>query len=83
MPASATLEQLAPGSRACIAEITELDDRIRARMFALGLRIGREVAVLRRAALGGPLHIRVGSTEIMMRRREAGLIQLKPSVDPA
>ncbi len=75
----ATLEHLRPGHRGCIAGIAEIDERIRARMFALGLRIGREVAVIRRAGLGGPLHVRVGSTELMMRRREAGLVQLAPA----
>ena len=83
MSAPATLEHLAPGTQARIAGITELDERLRARMFALGLRIGRDVAVLRRAALGGPIHIRIGSTELMMRRREASLIQLQPSADAA
>jgi ferrous iron transport protein A len=46
----------------------------------LGLRRGREVAVIRRASLGGPLHIRVGSTDLMLRRREARLIHVTLSV---
>ena len=70
-----TLEQLPTGKRALIAEV-QGEDGLRARMLALGLRAGREVGVIRRANLGGPIQVRVGSTELMMRRREASLIQL-------
>ena len=70
-----TLEQLPTGQRALIAEI-QGEDGLRARMLALGLRAGREVAVIRRANLGGPIQVRVGSTDLMMRRKEASLIQL-------
>ena len=70
-----TLEQLPTGQRALIAEV-QGEDSLRARMLALGLRAGREVAVIRRANLGGPIQVRVGSTDLMMRRKEASLIQL-------
>ena len=70
-----TLEQLPTGQRALIAEV-QGEDGLRARMLALGLRAGREVAVIRRANLGGPIQVRVGSTDLMMRRKEASLIQL-------
>lgn len=70
-----TLEQLPAGQRARISEV-QGDDGLRARMFALGLRVGREVAVIRRAAWGGPLHVRIGTTDLVMRRREANLIRL-------
>lgn len=74
-----TLEQLPAGQRGRIAEVTG-DEALRARMFALGLRNGREVAVIRRARLGGPLQVRIGSTDLVVRRREASLIKL---VDPS
>lgn len=74
-----TLEQLAAGQCARIAQV-EGDEPLRTRMFALGLRNGREVAVIRRARLGGPLQIRVGSTDLIVRRREARLIKL---IEPA
>ena len=70
-----TLEQLPAGQRAWISEV-QGDDGLRARMFALGVRAGREVAVIRRAAWGGPLHVRIGTTDLVMRRREANLIRL-------
>ncbi len=74
-----TLEQLATGQCARIAQV-EGDEPLRTRMFALGLRNGREVAVIRRARLGGPLQIRVGSTDLIVRRREARMITL---IEPA
>lgn len=73
-----TLEQLSPGQRARIAAV-DGDDALKARMFALGLRLGREVAVIRRARLGGPLQIRIGTTDLVVRRREARLIRLSDS----
>jgi ferrous iron transport protein A len=70
-----TLAQLPAGRRACIAEV-DGEDGLRDRMHALGLRVGREVAVVRRSGLNGPLHIRVGSTDLMLRTREARLIRI-------
>ena len=70
-----TLEQLPPGHRALIAMI-EGEEGLRGRMFALGLRAGREVAVIRRSRLGGPLQVRIGSTDLVIRRKEASLIHL-------
>lgn len=73
-----TLAQLAVGEAALITCITSQDPALRERMTALGLRAGREVAVLRRGAFRGPLHVRVGRTELMMRLADAGLVQLTP-----
>jgi ferrous iron transport protein A len=56
----------------------EGEEELRARMFALGLRTGREVAVIRRARFSGPLQIRIGSTDLVVRRNEARLIHLCP-----
>ncbi len=70
-----TLAQLPVGRRACIVEVDGEED-LRDRMHALGLRAGREVAVVRKAGRKGPLHIRVGSTDLVMRRREAKLVRL-------
>lgn len=70
-----TLEQLPVGQRALIAEVSG-DQALRARMFALGLRHGREIAVIRRARLGGPLQVRIGTTDLIVRRTEARLVKL-------
>ncbi len=48
------------------------------RLIALGLRRDREIEVLRRSWLSGPLLVRVGTTEFMMRRDAARLIDVEP-----
>ena len=70
-----TLDLLQAGEVAKIASVTA-DEALKARISGLGLRIGQEVAVIRRACLGGPLQIRVGHTDILMRPEQANLINL-------
>jgi ferrous iron transport protein A len=73
-----TLATLPIGQHALITQVLG-EDGLRTRMFALGLRVGREVVVVRRARGGGPLQIRVGNTDLIMRHSEARLIQLDPN----
>jgi ferrous iron transport protein A len=76
--ATHTLETIASGHR---AEITGLlvDNDLFKRFAALGLRVGKSIHVLRRGALGGPLHVRVGTTEIIIRRTDARQICVQPT----
>ena len=73
-----TLETIASGHR---AEITGLhvESDLHKRLVALGLRVGKSIHVLRRGALGGPLHVRVGTTEIIIRRSDARHISVLPT----
>ncbi len=70
-----TLNLLQAGEVAKIASVTA-DEALKARIHGLGLRIGQEVAVIRRARMGGPLQVRVGHTDILMRAEQADLIKL-------
>ena len=70
MRTPAHLADLAPGQSATIAAI-EAQAGLRNRLEALGLRRGQRVEMLRRAWLAGPLHVRVGMTELMLRRADA------------
>ncbi len=70
-----TLNLLQAGEVAKIASVTA-DEALKARISGLGLRIGQEVAVIRRARMGGPLQVRVGHTDILMRPEQANLINL-------
>jgi ferrous iron transport protein A len=48
-----------------------------ARLEAMGIIPNKSIQLLRKAPLGGTLHIRVGSTtEVAMRRSEAALIRI-------
>ena len=69
------LNLLKAGEVAKIVSVTA-DEALKARINGLGLRIGQEVAVIRRACMGGPLQVRVGHTDILMRAEQADLINL-------
>ena len=69
------LVDLAPGASATVQALTA-DPGLRQRLEALGLRPGQVVQVLRRGWWSGPLHVRVGMTELMLRRRDAARVGL-------
>ncbi len=68
------LSRLATGETACITGIHAPDD-IRQRLQAMGLRTGREARVIRRTRLG-PIQVRVGSVDLIMRRRDAARVSI-------
>lgn len=69
------LADLAPGSIATVATLSA-DPGLRQRLEALGLHPGQPVRMLRRGWWSGPLHLRVGMTELMLRRRDAARVTL-------
>ena len=71
------LRHLATGDSATIVRL-DVDPELQKRLLALGMRIGKAVKVIRRAAFGGPIHVRIGTTEIILRRTEAALIGVAP-----
>lgn len=73
-----TLDTLQPGAVATIVSI-HTDEALHLRLAALGLRTGKSVTLIRRAALGGPLQVRLGTTDILLRRSEAGKIRVRPT----
>lgn len=78
-PAGAPLGRLVDLPRGRMAVVTELavESGLAHRLGALGLRPGRILQVLRRAPLAGPIHLQVGMTELMLRRRDAARIQVR------
>lgn len=70
-----TLTSLAVGQRAVITDITAEAD-VRQRMQSMGLRSGREACIVRAAALGGPIQVRVGSITLILRRRDAERVRV-------
>ncbi len=61
------LAQIKLGQSARVSALN-ISAELAQRLAALGLRIDCEVTVLRRGWLGGPLQLRVGNTELMLRR---------------
>lgn len=70
-----TLDQLEPGGSALILDV-DAEPALRTRIEAMGLRVGRQVQVVRRARGGGPLQVRVGMTDLIIRPMQARLIQV-------
>ena len=68
------LSNLGIGQCACITGI-HAPDGIRQRLQSMGLRTGREAEVIRSPRLG-PMQIRVGSLNLIMRRSDAARISI-------
>ncbi|OKH43402.1 ferrous iron transport protein A [Calothrix sp. HK-06] len=69
------LTAMKPGESALIARISA-EASLEQRLLALGFRPGREITMLRSSPFNGPIHVRVGTTEVMLRRRDTKSIQL-------
>ena len=69
------LSELAVGQHGTIEEV-EAEEPFRQRLRSLGFRIGKEVRLIRQALFGGPLQVRVGSVNVMLRRNDAALIRV-------
>ena len=67
---SIELAALKPGESATIASV-HADRGLSYRLAALGFRIGKRIEVVRLAKFSGPLHVRIGTTDVMLRRKEA------------
>lgn len=64
------LAALKPGESATIASV-HADRGLYYRLAALGFRVGKRIEVVRLAKFSGPLHVRIGTTDVMLRRKEA------------
>ena len=69
------LNTLLPGEHGTIHAI-HAEQALHQRLNALGFRIGKQIQLIRRASFNGPLHVRIGATDIIMRDVEAQRIQL-------
>ena len=69
------LLNLRPGDEATVSAI-HADAGLRQRLAALGFRIGRRIEVIRRGAFAGPLHVRLGTTDVILRRKQAAQIEV-------
>ena len=69
------LSALQPGESATIKAISA-DEVLHHRLLALGFRIGKEVCLIRRGRFKGPLQVRIGTTEVIMRRVDADKIRV-------
>jgi ferrous iron transport protein A len=75
MPAT-TLAVLHPGDIATIVAINA-EEALHLRLLALGFRNGKEIEMIRKASFSGPLQVRIGTTDVMLRRSEAAKIKVQ------
>lgn len=71
------LDALKPGQTAIIDRI-HAEQALSQRLNALGFRAGKQLEVIRQAAFNGPLHVRIGSTDVIIRLQDARAIHLHP-----
>lgn len=73
-----TLATMHPGDTATILHI-QAEEALHKRLLALGFRNGKKIELIRKASFSGPIQVRVGTTDIMLRRSEAAKITVKKS----
>jgi ferrous iron transport protein A len=69
------LSALIPGQTATVQAI-HVDSAFKFRLNALGFRIGKPLELVRIAPFNGPLHIKLGNTEVMLRKQDADMIEV-------
>jgi Fe2+ transport system protein FeoA len=70
------LDKLASGESAVIVAI-HTEEALRQRLLALGFRVGKRVELIRKASFSGPLQVRIGTTDILLRKNEAAHISVQ------
>ncbi|NOT99995.1 MAG: ferrous iron transport protein A [Gallionella sp.] len=73
-----TLATMHPGDIATILHI-HAEEALHKRLLALGFRSGKKIELIRKASFSGPIQVRVGTTDIMLRRSEAAKISVEKS----
>ncbi len=71
------LQQLKKGENGVIQKLHIEQGHLARRLHASGFRMGKSIKLLRRAFFGGPLHIQIGTTEVMLRPSEAKFIEIR------
>jgi Fe2+ transport system protein FeoA len=70
------LDKLTAGESATILAL-HTDDALRQRLMALGFRAGKRIELIRKASFSGPLQVRIGTTDILLRQSEASKIAVE------
>ena len=68
-----TLATLHPGETATIVAILA-EEALHQRLLAMGFRSGKQIELIRMASFSGPLQVRIGTTDILLRRNEAAKV---------
>ena len=71
-----SLADLAVGEVAVVKDLNFDDLAYVKRLQALGLRLGVEIKVVRKALTGSPIHVKVNTTELAIRQKDAENIHI-------
>ena len=71
-----SLSSLNPGQIATVKAVRVNSIHFYFRLSALGFRSGKQLLVIRIAPLNGPMHLRIGNTEIILRKNDANMIEV-------
>jgi len=77
-PDSRRLSELAAGQHASVTAVHSAEG-LAQRLSALGFRAGKTLRVMRRGSLSGPVQVRLGTTDVILRLSEAAQIEVKPA----
>ena len=69
------LSSLAAGQTATVQAL-HVDSGFQFRLHALGFRIGKTLKVIRSAPFNGPIQLRLGNTDVMLRQQDAYNIEV-------
>ena len=69
------LDYLSPGQAGQVVAV-HASEELRRRLVALGLKPGNRIEMMRRGLFNGPLQVRIGTTEVIMRRIDADKIRI-------
>jgi len=75
VPERLCLVDLSAGASATVSALA-VEPGLGHRLEALGIKPGQQVRVLRRGWWSGPIHLRVGMTELMLRRVDAARVEV-------
>ena len=70
-----TLDSLLRGESATIVSI-HAEESLHQRLLALGFRSGKQIELIRKASFSGPVQVRVGTTDVLLRLSEAAKIKV-------
>lgn len=72
-----TLNDLKPGQKGLITDVTSTNAALISRVMALGIVPGEAIELLRHAPLGDPLQIKAGATYISVRKADSEFIKVQ------
>jgi ferrous iron transport protein A len=75
LPNIQPLSALAIGQTATVHAL-HVDSGFMYRLNAMGFRIGKPLQLIRIAPFNGPLHLKLGNTEVMLRQQDAANIEV-------